>query len=302
MKVETVGILMPGDMGHAVGNVLRHAGLRVITVLTGRSERTAALARQAGIEAAPDDAALVREAQIILSIVAPAGAPAVGERIAGAVERSGAEVVFVECNAIAPSTVRSIAERVTAAGARFVDAGIIGGPPKVGGNGPRFYASGHDAEALAALGERGLDIRVIGAEIGQASGLKMCYAALTKGLTALATELLVAGEAMGLSDVLDAELKASMADVRRVMERSVPGMPPKAHRWVREMEEIALTFADLGLTPNILQGAADMYRLVAASPLGRETPESRQLGQSLGEVVAILNAARPARDPVPADD
>src|SRR5438309_776170 len=127
MAIETVAIMTPGDMGHAVGRVLRQGGLRVITCLEGRSARTAALAEQAGIEAVPDMAALVREADALLAILAPAGAGDLAGRVAAVLRATGADLLYVECNAIAPQTVAAIGEVVTAAGARFVDSGIIGG-------------------------------------------------------------------------------------------------------------------------------------------------------------------------------
>jgi hypothetical protein len=59
------------------------------------------------------------------------------------------------------------------------------------------------------------------------------------------------------------------------------------------MEEIATTFADVGLTPLILQGAADLYRFVADTPIGRETPENRDTSRGLWGVVAALAEALP---------
>jgi 3-hydroxyisobutyrate dehydrogenase-like beta-hydroxyacid dehydrogenase len=224
----------------------------------------------------------------LLSILPPAQARGLAERIAGAVRATGTTLLYVDCNAVAPQTVRGIAASVEAAGARCVDAGIIGGPPRPGGRGPKFYASGEHAPAFAALRDAGLDVRLLDGEIGLASGLKMCYGALTKGLTALGTELLVAGEAMGLGDALRAELGGSQPAIIEWLSRSVPGMPPKAYRWVGEMEEIAATFRVLGLTPQILAGAADLYRFVEATELGQETPEARRRGQTLREVTGIL--------------
>lgn len=294
MAIRTVGILTPGDMGHSVGNVLRHGGLRVITCLQGRSPRTAALAAEAGIEDVPDYETLVREADMILSILAPSAAIEIAGRVAAAVRATGADLTFVECNAIAPRTVRQLNATLTGAGARFVDAGIIGGPPRPGrSGGTRFYASGADASEFAELSQYGLEIRLLGDEVGQASGIKMCYAALTKGLTALATELLVAAKAMGLEEALRAEQTQGLEPIRLWAERSLTSMPPKAYRWVGEMEEIAATFEDLGLTPRILLGAADLYRFVGATPLGAETPESRTRGQTWQDTVAELAAALP---------
>ena len=293
---STVAVMSPGDMGHAVGGALRAGGLRVITCLEGRSARSRALAEQAGIEAVPDDETLVREADVLLSILVPSEAQARAERLAAALRRTRADLLYVDCNAIAPQTVRAIADVVEAAGARFVDAGIIGGPPRLDrpGGGPKVYASGQHAPALSRLRDHGLDVRVMGTEVGQASALKMCYAALTKGLTALGTELLVAGRALGISDALEAELRGSQGQLYGGFERSVPGMPPKAYRWVGEMEEIAATFGAVGLTPKILEGAADLYRFVEQTPLGQETPEQRTRGTTLDEVVEILAEALPS--------
>lgn len=291
MALTTVAILSPGDMGHSVGRVLRHGGLRVVTCLQGRSPRSAGLAAAAGIEDLPDDESVVREAQIILSIVAPAGARSVGERMAAACRATGASPLVADCNAVAPQTAVETGHAVAAAGGRFVDAGIVGGPPQVGGAGPRIYASGEHSLALAALNDHGLDIRPIGAEIGQASGLKMCYAAMSKGLTALGTELLVAAERLGLAEPLRAEMRSSLPTLLAWLERGVPSMPPKSGRWVAEMEEIAATFAAAGLTPSILQGAADMYRFVATTPLAEEKPETRDKNRTLDQVVEVLARA-----------
>lgn len=289
MSIQTVGILSPGDMGHAIGAVLHQHQVRVITNLRSRSARTVALAKTAGFSEVPDDETLVREADVLLSILPPDRAHALAERIAAVLRATGAPLLFVDCNAIAPRTVREVERLLTEAGASFVDGGIIGGPPRLGRPGPRLYVSGPRAAELANLQARGLDVRVLGSQVGQASGLKMCYASLTKGLTALATEALVAGRALGLQEPLLAEFQA--LPLFQTIERSVPGMPPKAYRWIGEMEEIARTFADLGLPARMPEGAASLYRFVEGTPLGAETPEQRQHGQTLEEVASILAAA-----------
>src|SRR5262249_4071244 len=156
-----------------------------------------------------------------------------------AVRATGADLLFAECNAIAPQTVREIGEVVTAAGARFVDAGIIGSPPRPGAGRTHRDTAGEHAAEFAALKAHGLRLHDVGRRIGQASGLKMCYAAITKGLTALGTELLTAGAAMGLEVPLRAELQGSQRGLLDWLERQIPSMPPKAYRWVGEMEEIA---------------------------------------------------------------
>ena len=293
----TVAVMSPGDMGHAVASVLNQAGLRVITQLGGRSERTRALAACAGIEAIADDAALVQDADVLLSILVPAEAMALAERIAGALRASDADLLYVDCNAIAPQTARRIGEVVEAAGGRFVDAGIIGPPPQPGVSSTRFYASGKDAAAFAGLADFGLDVRLVGDQPGHASALKMCYAAITKGTTALMTELAVAAERLGVSEALRTEFAQSQPALLERMQRAVPDMVPKAHRWVGEMEEIAKTFGACGLTPLTFEGAAAVYDFVARSSLGRTTPEEwRREGRPFDDIVATLAQTRPLPD------
>lgn len=286
MPLTTVAILSPGDMGHVVGQVLRARGLRVITCLEGRSDRTRRLAEQAGIEAVPTYQTLVREAGLILSILVPAQAGTAAQLVAQALTETGATPLYADCNAIAPQTVIEIGRVIETAGGHFVDASIIGPPPRREGA-TRFYASGPHVDSLAELNDFGLDIRPLGHQVGRASALKMCYAALTKGLAALMFELLTAGEALGVSEPLKAEFQLSQAAHYQRMEQ-LSGVPPKARRWVGEMEEIAQTFAQVGLTPKIFEGAADIYNFIGQTPLADRNPEDPDPPPSLPEMLAIL--------------
>ena len=176
---------------------------------------------------------------------------------------------------------------LSGAGARYVDASIIGGPPR-NGSSPRIYVSGDNAVEFEQLREFGLDVRNLGAQLGRASGIKMCYAAMTKGTTALHAELLIAAEKMGLSEELMAEFSGSQPAVVSRMEGWMPTMPAKSRRWVSEMEEIEKTFSDLGMTPNIFKGVADMYRMIGATSLGDENPETRDKDRDLAETIRII--------------
>jgi 3-hydroxyisobutyrate dehydrogenase-like beta-hydroxyacid dehydrogenase len=198
-------------------------------------------------------------------------------------------VLYADCNAVAPQTVRAVAQTIEEAGGRVADVGIIGPPPRKPGT--KFYVSGPGAHEFSDLGHYGLDVRVLDGDIGQASALKMCYGALTKGLQALATELLVAARLAGVEETLRDEQTETMAEVMGWLEGMMPIMPPKAYRWVGEMEEIGSFFADLGMTPDILNGAADIYRFVAETPVGKESPESRDPNRKLDGVIAELAAA-----------
>lgn len=281
----TIGLLSPGEMGAAIGGVLTRTGLRVLTCLAGRSELTRLRAAEAGLGDTASYDELVGSVDVLLSVLVPAEARAVGEQVAASIERTGARPTYVDCNAIAPQTVRVIGDRIVAAGARFIDAGIIGGPPRdPGDTRVRLYCSGPETGPFEALAEYGLNVRVVGPEIGQASSLKMVYAASTKGTTALWTELFLASRRLGVQEQLLAELGSDPVANRHL--GSITGMPRRARRWAGEMDEIAATLEGVGLTPRILQGAADLYRLVGESRLADQT--EREPDPTLDKVIDEL--------------
>ena len=290
MSLETVAILSPGDMGHAVGRRLRERGLRAVTCLQGRSGRTRELSEQAGLIDLPNLDELARQADLILAITTSAAVPGLAAAVAEAVRCTGAAPLYAECNAIAPAHSRRLSGVITAAGARYGDASIIGGPPRGDDPGPRFYASGEHTAELLQLREFGLDVRDLGPELGRASGIKMCYAAMTKGTAALQTQLLLAAGRLGLWEELLAEFRSSHPAVVQRMEGGLPRMPANARRWVSEMEEIRDAFESLGLTPHLFQGAAEMYRLVGETTLGGETPETWERDRTLAQTIQQINA------------
>ena len=287
MSIESVAILSPGDMGHAIDQLLRENELRVLTCLAGRSSRTKELSEKAGITDVPSINELVEQSDVLMSVTVSEAVPGLCREISDAVKATGTDLLFAECNAIAPELSKEMEGVLKSGGARYVDASIIGGPPR-NGSSPRVYASGDNVAEFLQLRDFGLDVRDLGPQLGRASGIKMCYAAMTKGTTALHAELLIAAEKMGLTEEVMAEFAGSQPAVVARMEGWMPGMPAKSRRWVSEMEEIEKTFSDLGLTPNIFKGVADMYRMIGSTPLGEENPESRDKDRDLAETIRII--------------
>ncbi len=287
MPISTVAILSPGDMGHAVGQRLKEHELDVITCLAGRSERTRALAEKAGIQDVATMEELVEQADLIMSMTVSAAVPSLCRQVADVIRATGADTLFAECNAISPQLTREMEPIITNAGGRFVDVSIIGGPPRPGYC-PHFYVSGSQAPNFAEVGRFGLDVRLLDGEVGQASGIKMCYAAMTKGSWALYSQLLIAAELMGLTEPLLAEFQSGQSSVLERMTRTIPTVPPRARRWVSEMEEIRDTFDHLGLTPLIFQGVSDIYRFMGDTPLGEEFPESRDRERTFTDTIRQL--------------
>jgi len=278
-------------MGHAVGRVLAEHGVDIITCLAGRSERTHRLASAAGFTEIPTLEDLVCEADLVLSILVPVDAEASACQLAGALKATGAQPYIADCNAISPMRSAKIEAVIQSAGGRFIDASIIGPPPGQGAP-PRFYVSGTHAEAMLPLDGKGIVVKSLGEIIGRASGIKMCYAALTKGTSTLQVALLTAAESMGLTEELRQELAYSQAAALQSMESTIPRLPPNAHRWVGEMEEIASTFAKVGVTSHFHLGAAAIYRLLQATSFANESPETidpdRTLARTIEAAVAQL--------------
>jgi len=286
MSATTIAVLMPGDMGHATGRVLAGHGVDVVTCLKGRGPRTRGLAEAAGLRGLGSLDAVASEAALILSILPPAAALGQAKDVAAAMTSTGKKPVYVDCNAVSPSTARDIADVIADAGAPFIDAGIIGLKPDGHGPGPRFYVSGADTSPMQALHGKGFQVRAIGAEPGRASALKMCYAGLTKGTWTLHTAVLLAAEAQGLSAELREEFEYSQGPTLAQMEARIPRLPADSERWIGEMEEIAKTFADAGVPPGFHQGAAEIFRVLAQTPFAAETRETLDETRTLEDTIS----------------
>ena len=197
MTFKTVALLMPGEMGAAVGKAFADGGLNVVTCLAGRSAPTAERAAAAGFRDVADLGALLGEAEIVLSILPPEHAPALAGQVASAMKSSGLAPPYVDMNAVSPETARAMQAVIEGAGARDIDGGIVGSPP--GGSIPtRFFVSGPEAGLMDGLDGLGIEIRQCGPEIGHGVAVKMCYAAITKGTSAFHAAVLMACETLGI--------------------------------------------------------------------------------------------------------
>jgi 3-hydroxyisobutyrate dehydrogenase-like beta-hydroxyacid dehydrogenase len=245
-----VGLLHPGEMGAAVGAVLRSQGHEVLWASEGRGKETAYRATEAGFEDAGSAAELARRSDIVLSICPPHAAV----DVAGSV--SGFDGIYVDANAISPATSREIAARVT----RYVDGGIVGGPPRESGD-TRLYLTGEDAPRIVELFEgSALDPIVLSGPVGTASAMKMVYAAWSKGSAALLLAVRETARAEGVEDALLEEWARSIPGLEERWERAARSAEKKGWRWVGEMEEIAATFAGAGQPDGFHKAAAEVFR------------------------------------------
>jgi 3-hydroxyisobutyrate dehydrogenase-like beta-hydroxyacid dehydrogenase len=245
MALETVGLLHPGEMGAAVGAVLRGQGHRVVWVSAGRSEATRARAEEADLEDI-GSVANVAEADVVFSICPPHAAL----EVAGSLEGFGG--VYVDANAVSPATAAKVAERVET----FVDGGIVGAPPREP-DATRLYLSGERAEEVAQLFAGSvLDARIV----SNASAVKMAYAAWSKGTAAMLLAIRELARREGVEEALLAEWDLSQPELRERHARALRSADAKGWRWVGEMEEIAASFEANGLPGGFHRAAAEVYR------------------------------------------
>jgi 3-hydroxyisobutyrate dehydrogenase-like beta-hydroxyacid dehydrogenase len=240
-----VGVLHPGEMGSALGACLRH---EVLWASEGRSAETAR--RALGFEDVGSAAELARRADVLLSVCPPHAAREVAASLTGFVG------LYVDANAIAPATAREIATGFE----HFVDGGLVGPAPRTEGT-TRLYLSGPEAPLVAELFAGTIvDARVVSDRIGDASAVKMVYAAWTKGSAALLLAVREAARATGVEDTLLEEWRISVPQLEERWERARRAAEAKGWRWVGEMEEIAATFAAAGLPSGFHEAAAEIFR------------------------------------------
>ncbi len=271
-----VAIVAAGNMGAGIARRLVENGVTVLTLLNGRSAATQERAAAAGMTAVSVEA--VMEADLLLSIMPPANALSFAEQTAFALKSARRKPVFADCNAVSPSTVRHIHAVISATGAEFVDAGIIGFPPEPGGKNPHIYASGEPAAKLAVLSEHGLDVRVLNGPVGAASALKMAYAGISKGSIAIVAAMILAAERSGSAEALRQELSESEQPLVKTMSVRVPRMFPKAWRWVAEMQEIAEFAREDAAAYEMWMGISALYDRIAED-LGGDRKETDALAR-----------------------
>jgi 3-hydroxyisobutyrate dehydrogenase-like beta-hydroxyacid dehydrogenase len=244
-------------------------------VSAGRSTATLRRAEKAMLTTCESLDELVATCSIIVSVCPPDAA----EEVAADVAAAAFDGIYVDANALAPATARRIGERFD----RFVDGGIVGPPPTAAGS-TRLYLSGAEASTVAELWDDSLlEVRVVEGGAGAASAVKVCFAAWTKGTSALLLAIRALAESEGVTDAIVGEWKTSMPDLIARAEYTASAIGPKAWRFGGEMEEIATAFAAHGLPSGFHTAAAELY-----GALGEF--KDRNPGPSLSEVLAVLGA------------
>jgi 3-hydroxyisobutyrate dehydrogenase-like beta-hydroxyacid dehydrogenase len=279
----TIGIVHPGAMGASVARTLRNGGHDVVWASEGRSAATNERARSTDLRDVASLAELCRVSSVIVSVCPPHAA----DHVARDVIASGFTGLYLDANAVSPERARTMCERVEAGGASFVDGGIVGGPAVKRGTTWLHLSGPRAVEIAVAFAAGPLEVANLGERVGDASALKMCFAAYTKGTTALLAAAMATASAHGVLGGLEAQWEhyepGFLAEAAGRVRRSTA----KAWRFEGEMHEIDATFAAAGVPAGFHAAAADVYaRLatVAATGDDGEPPD-------LEAVLAALRSA-----------
>ena len=283
--MATIGLLHPGDMGAAVGDCLVSVGHEVLWDPDGRSRATTGRALSAGLTGVPFDD-LIARSSVILSICPPHAVLDVAGQVAGA----GYAGIYVDANAISVGTAGQVAGIVTAAGASYVDGGIIGTPPEAAGH-TRLYLAGPRANEVRVLFARSaLDARIAEGSLYAASAVKMAFAAWTKGSNALLLASRALARAEGVEQTLLAEWALSQPALAARSEGAARSTAAKGWRWVAEMEEIAASMTAAGLPSGFHQAAADIFDRAsqADAPAAHRPAPPEEPASALDTVISAL--------------
>ena len=263
-----IGILHPGEMGISVAASAINNGHPVYWVSQGRSDETRIRAEKHNLVEIDSLFQFCQTCEVIISVCPPHAAA----EVARSVINEEFKGLYLDANAISPQHAIKIGQLLETHNIEFVDGGIIGGPawtPKE----TWLYLSGEHAHEIASCFSNGpLEIKVIGSEIGKASALKMCYAAYSKGTTALLSAIITAAESLGVREELNQQWDIDNEGFSEQVNLRVRRVTAKAWRFEGEMNEIASTFRDVGLPDEFHQAAAEIYHRMANFKESTDTP------------------------------
>jgi 3-hydroxyisobutyrate dehydrogenase-like beta-hydroxyacid dehydrogenase len=275
--MSKIGVLHPGEMGISVAASAIHSGHQVFWTSADRSDKTRLRAEKHNlieIETLPE---FCRTSEIIFSVCPPDAA----EGVAKSVIETGFKGFYLDANAISPQRSIRIGQIMEENGIHFIDGGIIGGPARTP-NATWLYLSGKDADRIANCFTNGpLETKVLGGEIGKASALKMCYAAYSKGTTALLSAILATAESLKVREELYQQWDKDELSFSDQVNRRVTRVTAKAWRFEGEMKEIASTFREAGMPDGFHEAAVEIYRRMAGFKGTEQPPVLNEILQAL---------------------
>lgn len=297
-SASTIGILYPGELGAALGRLLIGNGLRVVTTLDGRSPRTSRLCRAAELTVLDSLKDVVRQANVLISVVLPDIAETVAKQISDLPHLSPPDAIYVDVNSIGPELAVWLDAKIAASGRAFVDASLRG-PAGNLASGATLYLSGQRAGDVAELFAGTMRVRVLGPEPGRASAMKMILTGLPKGIAALFVEVAALAQRQGMLKEMYEEVARFNPDVLAAAERMLPTYPQHAARRAIEIRELEETCHAVGQEPCMFAAIRRLFEAFAAVPFDTETNNQWTIASIVEQLVnnEFLANGVPARPP-----
>lgn len=260
-QTPSIGFIGFGEAGYHIGKGLREADAASIFAYDiawrqpGRGERIRRRAEDAGITLVGSPAELARNSDVLLSLVTAASAAEAASQNAPFLRPNH---IYADLNSVSPALKRRIAETISAAGSRYVEAAILAPVPPQGHRVPILVNGPHEKAFVEQMAPLGMRLEALSAGIGAAAAVKMCRSIVVKGLEALLLECVLGASRYGAEE----RVFASLA-------QSYPGMQWKELAWymidrvfehgerrAREMNEVADTLRAAGIEPIMSEAAA----------------------------------------------
>ena len=253
-----------GDMGSAVAKFLLKSSFTVQTNLDGRSKKSTENALKSNVQIV-SFIKLIESSDLIISIIPPISSAKTAKKISAYSSKLSKSVNYLDANAISPETTLQIESnfyRNSYDKSKYIDGSIIGTSPNDKYR-PRLYISGEYAKNFLYLNSSAFEVIDLGKKTQLSSSLKMCYASLTKGSSALLISLILLADKLNVLDYLFDELKYSQNDTINKIKKSFPVISSKSERWIGEMEEIGSTYYANELNAGVFDNASYIYKLIS---------------------------------------
>jgi len=266
--LKNITLMSPGEMGSPIAKCIIKSGINVMSPLKNRSAQTVERAKKYGIEDSISLENSIMNSDLIISILVPDAAEDLAKEVSNLSKKLDKEIIFADLNAISPETVKKMNSYMSGTKVKFIDGGIIGGPPE-GDKIPRIYVSGQNSNLFSSLDGLGMKVIDMNGSVGDASAMKMAYASITKGYSSLLIAAVTLSIRTNNFEHLMKELEFSQKNVFNDL-KNLKSIPSKAHRWIGEMEEISNTYIENSITGDFHKGSYSIYKKVSESKLGEK--------------------------------
>ena len=266
--MKNITLMSPGEMGSPIAKCIIKSGINVMSPLKNRSAQTVERAKKYEIEDSISLENSIMNSDLIISILVPDAAEDLAKEVSNLSKKLDKEIIFADLNAISPETVKKMNSSMSGTKVKFIDGGIIGGPPE-GDKMPRIYVSGQNSNLFSRLDGLGMKVIDMNGSVGDASAMKMAYASITKGYSSLLIAAVTLSIRTNNFEYLMKELEFSQKNVFNDL-KNLKSIPSKAHRWIGEMEEISNTYIENSITGDFHKGSYSIYKKVSESKLGEK--------------------------------